>query len=95
MNCCVCIVTKLYTGFLQKPLKYKVAISRDSRDWFKRYRSQSFLCDDELPIQTDEMDFFMAEVDSVDQNSEGQSCSPTISFSYFFLFFITGYLESV
>lgn len=52
------------------PLKYKVAISRDSRDWFKRYRSQSFLCDDELPIQTDEMDFFMAEVDSVDQNSE-------------------------
>ncbi|CAI9723395.1 repeat and FYVE domain-containing 3-like isoform X2 [Octopus vulgaris] len=52
------------------PLRYKVAISRDSRDWFKRYRPQSFVCNDELPIQTDDADVLINEIDSQDPNCE-------------------------
>ena len=35
---------------LQKPVKYKVAVSKDSEKYFQRYRSQSLVGDENLPL---------------------------------------------
>ncbi len=41
--------------YFQKPLKHKVAVSKDSKDYFERYRSQSLVGEESLQMPLEEL----------------------------------------
>ena len=51
-----------------QPLKYKIAISHDSKDYYEQYRSQTLFGDDVLPIKLG-----MEEMPTIDAESEDRS----------------------
>ena len=60
------IVSFLHLNF--QPLKYKIAISHDSKDYYEQYRSQTLFGDDVLPIKLG-----MEEMPTIDSESEDRS----------------------
>ena len=50
---------------VQRPTKYKVAVSLDSRRYFERYRSRSLVGDENIPLQRVDSD-----IESQRDNSE-------------------------
>ena len=51
-----------------QPLKYKVATSNDSREYYEQYRSQTLFGEDVLPIKLG-----MEEMPSIDSETEDRS----------------------
>lgn len=41
--------------FSLQMVKYKVAVSNDSKKYYQRFRSQSFVCEEDLPVETGEL----------------------------------------
>ncbi len=47
---------------LQRPLKHKAATSKDSKDYFERYRSQSLVGEDSLPMPQEDLISHLREI---------------------------------
>lgn len=55
-----------------QPLRYKVAISFDSREYYENFRPQGILCHEALPIQrTSEADLLSSDADQAPSLPEG------------------------
>ncbi|KAL3875787.1 hypothetical protein ACJMK2_033704 [Sinanodonta woodiana] len=52
------------------PLRYKVALSHDSKDYYEKYRSKSLFGEDTLPIRLGVEDFSSQDIESEDRSPE-------------------------
>ena len=56
-----------------QPLRYKVAISFDSREYYENFRPQGILCHEALPIQrTSDADLLSSDADQTPSSPEGK-----------------------
>ena len=59
--------------FTLQPLRYKVAISFDSREYYENFRPQGILCHEALPIQrTSDADLLSTDADQTPSSPEGK-----------------------
>ena len=55
-----------------QPLRYKVAISFDSKEYYENFRPQGILCQEALPIQrTSDADLLSSDADQAPSSPEG------------------------